>query len=536
MKNFILKILLPIISGILLTISFPKFGFSTIIYVSLIPLFLSLSKIKFKETILASFLSGLTFFIFSLIWLVNVIQYTENNLEDFGIFFGYLFLSSYCALFFIPFGVIAKWCFDKWLGFSLLKNIQIMISLTFLWVSLEFLRGQLFTGFPWNFLGISQYLNPSIIQIASFGGVSIVSAIIVWMNLGVFITLKQYLLGINNKKYRPHYEFMIGIIPIALSISFGIQSIFSSNSNDHKKFSIALIQPNINQKEINSLKTNMINNKLLSESIYLKMSEQVDRVLTNPNIDLLVLPETSLDYFNSDFYKRKLIDKVVKKTTLLAGSSYFEINNKDQIKFYNSSILYNDISQNKISTKYFKQHLVPFGEYLPFINSLKKLVPLENTNFSSGKKSTIFRVKDLPSFSVLICFEDVFSELAKNAVANNAKWIINQTNDGWFDPSSQSEQHLSHAVFRCVENNIPMVRACNTGVSCIIDKKGRIVQRLDPLKEGFIISSIGIDNNSNKTFYASNGDIFAKLSLIVSFLFLSLFLLDVKNKKIKLDF
>ena len=146
-------------------------------------------------------------------------------------------------------------------------------------------------------------------------------------------------------------------------------------------------------------------------------------------------------------------------------------------------------------------------------------MPLENTNFSSGKKSTIFQVKDLPSFSVLICFEDVFSELAKNAVANNAKWIINQTNDGWFDPSSQSEQHLSHAVFRCVENNIPMVRACNTGVSCIIDKKGRIVQRLDPLKEGFIISSIDIDNNFNKTFYASNGDIFAKLSLIVSFYF-----------------
>ena len=187
-----------------------------------------------------------------------------------------------------------------------------MISLTFLWVSLEFLRGQLFTGFPWNFLGISQYLNPSIIQIASFGGVPIISAIIVWMNIGVFITLKQYLLGINNKKYRPHYEFMIGIIPIALSISFGIQSIFSSNSNDNKKFSIALIQPNINQKEINSLKTNKTNIKLLSESIYSKMSEQVDRVLTNTNIDLLVLPETSLDYFNSDFYKRKLIDKVVK--------------------------------------------------------------------------------------------------------------------------------------------------------------------------------------------------------------------------------
>ena len=101
-----------------------------------------------------------------------------------------------------------------------------MISITFLWVSLEFLRSILFSGFPWNSLGISQYLNPSIIQIASIGGVSIVTALIVWMNIGVFITLKLYASGINKKKYRPHYEFLIGILPIALSISFGIRQFF----------------------------------------------------------------------------------------------------------------------------------------------------------------------------------------------------------------------------------------------------------------------------------------------------------------------
>ena len=527
-----LKALLPIISGILLAISFPKFSFSTIIYVSLVPLLLSLSMLRYKEAILASLLSGLTFFIFSLIWILNVTQYTEYNWEYFGIIFGYLFLTLYCALFFIPFGVFAKWCFDKWLGLNLLKNIKIMISLTSLWVSLEFLRGYVFTGFPWNCLGVSQYLNPSIIQIASFGGVSIVTAIIVWMNLGVFITLKQYLLEINNRKNRPHYEFLIGIIPIALSISFGMQSIFSSNDENSKKITIALVQPNINQKEINNLKINKANFRLLSDSIYLKMSEHLDRVLTNPNLDLIVLPETSLDYFNSNLYKNKLIDKVTQKVPLLAGSSYLELNDKNEIKFYNSSILYKNSLQNNDTKKYFKQHLVPFGEYVPLINVLGKVMPLENINFSSGDKSTIFSVKNFPAFSVLICFEDVFSGLARKAVLNNASWIINQTNDGWFDPSSQSEQHLSHAIFRCVENNIPMIRACNTGVSCIIDKKGRIIQRLKPMTEGFIIGTVDVSDNLNKTFYSLNGKIFAKLTLIVSFLLLFLFVLDVKNKKI----
>ena len=68
-----------------------------------------------------------------------------------------------------------------------------------------------------------------------------------------------------------------------------------------------------------------------------------------------------------------------------------------------------------------------------------------------------------------------------------SKCLINQTNDAWFDPSSQSQQHMAHAIFRCIENNVPMVRACNTGVSCIIDNKGRVRQSLKPLTEGFMI-------------------------------------------------
>ena len=184
-----------------------------------------------------------------------------------------------------------------------------MISITFLWVSLEFLRSILFSGFP-NSLGISQYLNPSIIQIASIGGVSIVTALIVWMNIGVFITLKLYASGINKKKYRPHYEFLIGILPIALSISFGIQTIFSSNKKDQENFTVALIQPNVNQAEINKLKTN--NDRLYgdkirnsSQNIYNKISDEIDRAIINKNVDLVVIPETFPDYFNSSFFKKK---------------------------------------------------------------------------------------------------------------------------------------------------------------------------------------------------------------------------------------
>ena len=535
MKKYIFKVFLSIFSGIMLTLSFPNFGYSTLIYVSLVPLLFSLSKSSYKEAALLSFLSGFTFFISSLIWIINVTRYTDSFFESFGILFGYFALCSYCALFFVIFGIITKWCYDKWFGLNILKNIRIMISLTFLWISLEFLRSVLFSGFPWNSLGISQYLNPSIIQIASLGGVSIVTAIIIWMNIGVFITLKLYTSGINKKKYRPHYEFLIGILPIALSISFGIQTIFSKNKEDYKNFTVALIQPNINQAEINKLKTynNRLNDNNIrnsSQNIYNKISDEIDRALINKNVDLVVIPETSLDYFNSSFFKKKLIDKVTSETSLLAGTTFSEFSNK-KTRYFNASVLYDKNFSNRTPAKYFKQHLVPFGEYNPFDYIVEKFLPLENINFSSGNKSVIFSTNGSPEFSVLICFEDIFSSLARKAVLNNAKWIINQTNDGWFDPSFQSEQHLAHSVFRCVENNIPMARACNTGITCLIDSKGRIKQRLDSLEKGFLISTLEIENNFKKTYFSKNGEIFAKISFIISFLTLCLFSLDLKKAK-----
>ena len=535
MKKIIFKVFLSIFSGILLVLSFPKFGYSTLIYVSLVPLLFCLSMASYREATLMSFIAGFVFFITSLIWIINVTKYVDNFFESVGLLLGYLALCSYCSLFFIPFGIIAKWCCDKWFGLNILKNIRIMISLTFSWVSLEFLRGILFTGFPWNSLGISQYLNPSIIQIASFGGVSIVTALIVWMNIGTFITLKLYTSSINKKKYRPHYEFIIGILPIALSISFGIQTIFSSNEESSEKFTVALIQPNINQSEINKLKfkNDYLNEKKIrnsSQNIYNKISEEVDRAIINKNVDLVVLPETSLDYFNSSFFKKKLIDKVVNETALLAGATFGEVSD-NKIQYFNASILYEKNSINNTPAKYFKQHLVPFGEYNPFDYILKKFLPLENINFSSGDKSVIFKTNDSPEFSVLICFEDIFSSLARKAVLNNAKWLINQTNDGWFDPSFQSEQHLAHSIFRCVENNIPMARACNTGITSLIDSKGRIIQRLNSLEKGFLICTVDVKNNLKKTYYSKNGEIFAKLSFIISLLILCIFSLDLKKSK-----
>ena len=100
-----------------------------------------------------------------------------------------------------------------------------MSIMTALWIALEYLRGILFTGFGWNLLGVSQYTNPVLIQIASWGGVAAVSAFIVWMNMGIFLTIRQYVEYKGFFLRRPHFELMLGLIPIALSIVFGLSLI-----------------------------------------------------------------------------------------------------------------------------------------------------------------------------------------------------------------------------------------------------------------------------------------------------------------------
>ena len=118
-------------------------------------------------------------------------------------------------------------------------------------------------------------------------------------------------------------------------------------------------------------------------------------------------------------------------------------------------------------SQYDKLHLVPFGEFVPFRRVLKvldKIAPIGD--ISRGKDYTIFTV--LEDFGVLICFEDVFPELARNFVRNGAKFLVNITNDAWFGKTPEAYQHLSASVLRAIENRVNVVRSANTGFSAYI--------------------------------------------------------------------
>jgi len=502
----VLPVMGSLLSGVLLALSFPGVGQTSLAFVGLVPLMYAVQSAPPKRAAWLGLLSGLVFFLISLSWLQTLPAKVDGLGLKASALLGYATLALYCALYFVPMAVVVAAGVQRWGTRSWRINLRLMFAATMVWVASEYLRSFLFTGFPWNALGVSQYSNLAIIQIAEWGGVYIVSAALVWMNAAVFITLRQYTHGTRTKQYRPHVELMLGLLPIALAAAHGMSTLLNRPPL-RQSMRVVLVQPNIPQSaKWDDQKDQEILNRL---------EELTSAALQLEDIDLVIWPETALPGFvHFDRSSYLLVKRMAALgAPLLVGSMDVVFSGAGRT-YYNSSILF-DTNGVEVA-KYNKQHLVPFGEYVPFPGLMRKFTPLD-IDFGGGRESTLFRLRGQAAFSTLICFEDIVAPLSVKAVRNNARWLVNQTNDGWFDPSSQSEQHVAHAVFRCIENRVPMARCCNTGITCTIDAFGAVQRKLAPRIQGFTTTEIhprplGL----KKTFYTRNGDAFAKGSLLAA--------------------
>jgi apolipoprotein N-acyltransferase len=185
-------------------------------------------------------------------------------------------------------------------------------------------------------------------------------------------------------------------------------------------------------------------------------------------------------------------------------------------RYYNSAFL---VDGTMLRYRYDKMHLVPFGEYMP----LTWLLPLgpgiaaRDADYSPGEDMTIMRVKGLPAFGVLICYETIFPDLARTAVVKGANMLINITNDGWFGDTAAPYQHLAMAGMRSVENRVWLVRSANTGVSAAFDPTGRMVSRIPLEQEG--VCTVRVPSSaSSGSLYTRFGDLFAWCCIAVSVL------------------
>jgi len=233
------------------------------------------------------------------------------------------------------------------------------------------------------------------------------------------------------------------------------------------------------------------------------------------NPKLVVWPETSAPFFFQDNKRSHDIFSLVEESgALLAFGSPAYRRISGMTRYYNRAYLL--APDDHLIRYYDKLHLVPFGEYVPlkrFLFFIKRLVPAAG-DFEAGDKIETMNYGSL-SIGILICFEAIFPELARAHAKEGANILFNLTNDAWFGMTSAPYQHLSMAVFRAVENRLPMIRAANTGFSAFIDPCGKISATSSLFTEEILKSSVNI-SNLPLTFYTRFGDLFAFSLLVVS--------------------
>lgn len=495
--------LLSILSGLCLVFAFPKFNLNILAWVAFIPWFLALQHKTLAQAAGLGFITGCVFFGGLLYWIYNVLTIYGHLPGIISLFF-LILLIAYLALYFSSFAF-----FWRWLD---LKNSsgQILFASAF-WVTLEYIRGILFSGFPWELLGYSQYQVLPLIQIAELTGVYGVSFLIILVNILLYKFLVHTSKG--ERKYAGR-EILAAAIIIFCCWLYGQNKIatLEQGAARQKEYKISLIQGNIRQ----DLKWERhFQEETLK--IYTELTWQTKK----EKPDLVIWPETATPFFfqNNFPFQSRILDLARQmETPILFGAPAFT-RQDGRVHYFNSAFLISP--QREILGRYDKIHLVPFGEYAPLAGLLGFTRDIIGAigDFTAGA-GIINLTLPWGKFGVLICYEIIFPDLTRQFAAQGAQFLVNITNDAWFGRTSAPYQHLSMATFRAVENRLPIARAANTGISAFITADGKIAQASNLFTREVLSGNIKI--NKALTFYSRYGDIFAYLCLVVSGLYLIL--------------
>lgn len=512
------------LSGVLLGLCYPPWGWGDLCWVALVPLiwaiwFLAPSRSDWRRVAGLGYACGLVFFAISASWLTTLTWP------------GTLLLVLYFAVYIAVWALVAHALKptageDAWL--HSLHNLRVCILSAAAWVAMEWLRGIIFPAFGWNGLGIAQHKNIPLIQIADITGVGGISFLVAMTNLMLAATIKRLIMEIGRGARRPHYDFAITLALVALAWIYGLRSIFQP-APESTEMTFAAVQANIPQEIRN-------NPALEFDVLEIYKNQTLSAIAMQP--DLILWPESSTP---NPLLGHQMTWDLVRglaqqhKGDLLLGTMHWGEDGD-----FNSIALLTD--QGKEAQLYHKIHLVPFGEYVPLREEfplLSKIVgDLVPSDFDPGTEYKILNMEAKPvKLGPLVCFEDTLGDLARHFALKGAQLFIVVTNDGWFLKSAGSSQHLQNAVFRCAETKIPMLRAANTGVTCAIDRHGVVRETLrdddgSTFMQGVLFGKIPVPTHPQPTFYARYGEIFSILCFSLSVVWIIFTLITrLKSKK-----
>jgi len=476
------------VSAFGLALAFPRTDWYATPWIVLTPLVVVAISRKPRAAFGWGWLHGTVFFLVLLRWLDHTFR-TYSTIPWPLTWLPLVTLAAYCGLYTGVFAVGLAWLARRGgIGRALLLA-------PFLWIGGEWVRGQLFGGFPWGALGYSQHLRLPVIQIAEIGGVQAVSFLLVAVNAGVagclLLPWRRALVGA-----------LAGALVVGVALGFGYARL--SEPPPPGEVTVAIVQPSIEQP----LKFDP-EHAAVTLGIYVSLTRQA--AMGRP--DLIVWPETATPTpLRRDPKLIQVLRGLARSTggRLLVGSLDVDESFPEAIR--NSAFV---VGEQGVVGRYDKIHLVPFGEFVPlsgvigFVRGWAEFI----SELEPGSRAVVFPGPPAP-FGVVICYEGIFPGLVREFVKDGARLMVNMTNDGWFGRTSGPWQHLGMYAFRAVEHRIAVVRAANTGVSAFIAPSGQVLRRLD-IGSRAVISDL-VPLRSTETLYTRLGDWLVWVAFAVS--------------------
>jgi len=500
-----------------LIFAFPDWNLWSLGWVGTAPLIMAIVRErKFWRSLLLGTVTGTVFYAGSSHW----VTYSMHNYGELPLWLCYVILVLFSAtlgVFTGMFAAIQALTIKRFGGWAILFA-------PIIWAASEWLRLKV-TGMGWNPLGYSQAFQPAVIQVARFGGVYLVGAIMVAASTALVFALV-------------YLERRRGIVVLTAAGAIAIATVLYGESlrpatDEAGSMPVAVIQPNI------PIDGAWDDPKFVEQMFQRHVSLSEQAIQANPkdpasnggsgssdkitSINLVIWPESPMNFeYDRDAALRQRLSDLTEgnRIFLLMNTWSFSPKANGSEPQYNSAVLISPSGEK--TYEYHKNALVPFGEYIPargwipFMSGVKALVG----DITPGAGITLGDAAGV-KIGTLICFETTRPELARKMKSGGASVLVQLSNEAWFGPTSAPRQMLTSAIFRAVENNIEVIRSANSGESARIDRYG-IVRGETPMFETatrtWKIKTEAESSGDGQTFYTRHGDLFAVSCVVFSVL------------------
>jgi apolipoprotein N-acyltransferase len=493
-------------SGALFALAYPASGWWPLAFVSLVPLLLEMWRESAASAAWLGASWGAGFFTLLLSWLYPFFRH-YGRLGPLPSAGALAVLVSYLAVY--P-GLFAL------LGSRLLRRYGSagMGLLPMLWVALEWIRGHALSGFPWGLAGYALVPCLPLVQISSVTGVYGVSFLVVLANTAI----AGVVLG-SLERFRG--AFLIAsaaALALAGAAIFGVLEM-SAPAGDGPATVVGVVQAGIPQDEKWSAE---------AASAILEKHRRMTEEAAAEGARLILWPESSSPFplsrprwregaveIEADQSYRETLASLARRlgAAILFGTVDYR-EERGEVRPVNAAALVRP--DGSWAAPYAKMHLVPFGEYVPLaplLSFVNRIAQGAIGEFVPGRRFVVARADSL-SVGTSICYEMIFPELVRRFPLRGAEVLTNLTNDAWFGETAGPYQHLQMAVLRAVENRRYLIRAANTGISAIVDPRGRVLDRTD-LEVSRVLTG-RIRPVKARTLYTRCGDVFAILCAILA--------------------